>query len=145
MCVCKYFSLWNVFLSRRRIYHSLHRATRASTKYGLNISTDRSRLGIVRSLSSRERPDRLRCRIRFLYPSSDQRSRKSIVTHSRDLTVNLPQKPKAIKSLSLPRRSFNPGAMTYRDEDGLLCEYAYREIGRSYASMHLSIIIGDLS
>lgn len=61
------------------------------------------------------------------------------MTHSRDLTVNLPQKPKAIKSLSLPRRSFNPEAMTYRDEDAYYADT--REIdSNSYAIMHLSII-----
>lgn len=106
--------------------------------------TDRSRLENVRNFSSRERPDRLRYRIPFLYLSSVQQSRKSIVTHSRDLTVNLPQKLKAIKSLSLPRRSFNPGAMTYRDKDGLLRGCVYREIGMQLCE-HFSIITGNLS
>lgn len=76
------------------------------------------------------RIDYARSRSRSKRSRSPARSKKSTRNDDRDSTRPLTpaQKLKAIKSLSLPFRAFNPGAMTYGGRRGLLL-HAYRGIG----------------
>lgn len=105
------------------IFHAADRSRRGGRPVDREedprIDYARSRsLYLVRAIFKRRSPAR-------------KRSKKSTATRNndRDSTrrpLTPPQKPKAIKSLSLPLGAFNPGAMTYTEEDA-----AYYYVGRA--------------